>query len=100
MQNDTFAPHYCQLLGEELSALDGQLFLSYLSVLFNSVTEVTVVGAGNVVRENQIYLVNPEDDSRLFETLRNTLLSVVIGNFMSEFFIFIDKRNFCQSFAE
>ena len=84
--DDVFSPIYCQQLGEELSGLDGQLFQSYLSVLYSSVSEGTVVGAANVVRDNQIYLVTPEEDGRLFELLRNTIFSVVINNFMSKFF--------------
>ena len=97
LRDDIFTPHYCQLLGEELSNLDGQLFQGYLSTLFKSTAEATVVGVGNVVRENQVYLVTPEDDGRLFEVLRNTLFSVVLNNFMSKFclsftlFIFIVK---------
>ena len=85
IQGDLFTPTYCQLLGEELSGLDGKLFQDYLSVLRNSVTEATVVGVGNIVRENQVYMAVPDEDGRLFEVLRNTLLSVVINNFMSEF---------------
>ena len=72
-------------MGEELSGLDGKLFQDYLAVLRNSVTEATVVGVGNIVRENQVYMAVPAEDGRLFEILRNTLLSVVINNFMSKF---------------
>ena len=85
IQGDLFIPSYCQLLGEELSGLDGKLFQDYLAVLRNSVLEATVVGVGNIVRENQVYMAVPAEDGRLFEILRNTLLSVVINNFMSKF---------------
>ena len=91
IQGELFSPQYCQMLGEELSGLDVKLYQSYLTTLYGSVGEPTIVGAGNTVRENQIYLATPDEDGRLFEVLRNTLLSVVINNYMSKFMLIHHK---------
>ena len=84
MAGDIFVPQYCQQLGQELSGLDMKPFQEYLSLLLKSVAEPAVVGAGQVARDNQIFLVTPADDLRLFDVLRNTILTSILNNYMSK----------------
>ena len=79
---EKFPPHYCQQLGSELALLDAKVFQDYLLTLFNSVTDVSIVGTGNVVAPEQIFLAMPSTDGRLFTVLRSSLLSVITGNYM------------------
>ena len=88
MDGTKFTPIYCQSLGCELSNLDVKLFQEYLVLLFDSVGDLNVIGPNNVIRDPRIFLVTPDHDTRLFDALRNSLLAVCIGNYMSELFCF------------
>ena len=84
--SETFTPDYCLQLGVELSNMDVQLYRDFILALFNAVRDEEIMGPGTTVRDNQIFLAEPSDDARLFSVLRGSLLSVVVNNFMSEYF--------------
>ena len=84
VETHSFNPSYCQALGCEFSNLDPKIFQDYLVTLFDAVGDDDVVGSNHVIRDSRIFLATPDQDTRLFDVLRNTLLSVCIGNYMSK----------------
>ena len=83
----SFSSDYCFHLGQELASLDFSIFQDFVLALFNGISNPEVVGADEVVEEGRIFMVADSADLRLFEVLRNTLLSVVLNNYMSKFFV-------------
>ena len=81
---ERFPTDYCQQLGIEMSQLDAKLFQDFLLKLFTSVADDAIMGNGRSARSDQIYLVLPSSDGRLFSALRSCLFSVVVGNMMSK----------------
>ena len=84
-EESSFTPEYCYHLGMELAGLDFSIFQDFILALFNGISNPDIVGEDGIVEDGRIFMATESSDLRLFEVLRNTLLSVILNNYMSEY---------------
>ena len=81
-----FMSDYTYSLGQELASLDFVVMQDFVVALFRALSNLDVVGdPANVVESGSIFFASESTDHSLFQALRNTIMSVILNNYMSKF---------------